>query len=224
MITIPLEEPPSAALGLDEGRRRQLVRGETLFSPGEFPDFVFRLESGLVKICAPEAFSGRDAVLDLIRPGQIFGIKQALLGTAHTSSAKCLADGGVFEIPTEMFIGRCESEPAMWRSVAQHLGEQQETLHRRIDMLIRRDVEYRLATTLLDLAESFGPEQTGDYVIPLSQEDFADLVGATRETASGKLNQFQKKRLVRLGRRRVVIARLEPLRALLDVNQRPRRD
>ncbi|HBY59012.1 MAG TPA: hypothetical protein DEH78_04275, partial [Solibacterales bacterium] len=122
------------------------------------------------------------------------------------------------------FIGRCESEPAMWRSVAQHLGEQQETLHRRIDMLIRRDVEYRLATTLLDLAESFGPEQTGDYVIPLSQEDFADLVGATRETASGKLNQFQKKRLVRLGRRRVVIARLEPLRALLDVNQRPRRD
>lgn len=195
------------------------VKGERfyrIYAEGDRPDYVYLLDSGLVKA----SVTGRDdkeIVLSIVSPGHLFGLHGVLLERARSSHAVVLADAVFHEIPQRSFLQYCEQRPEVWRYLAQVLARRQGELHRKIQLLVLHDVEYRLLTSLLELAELCGPEEPNGsvYSIPLSQEDLADIIGATRETTSNKLNVLARRKLLVLGRRRVVISSLDALRAAL---------
>lgn len=192
-------------------------RFSKIYEQGMAPDFVYWVESGLVKVTV----GGRDRkeiVLRVIPAGGLFGLLGVLQGDERTGNAIALTRTGIFAIPRTAFLEYCDRHPEFWIYLAKLLAREQRALNHRIQLLVLYDVEYRLVSSLIQLSELCGPEEAGSPIhsIPLSQEDIAVVIGATRETTSNKLNYLAKRNLVLLGRRRVAIPSLDNLRAVLN--------
>ncbi|MDX2153268.1 MAG: Crp/Fnr family transcriptional regulator [Bryobacteraceae bacterium] len=203
------------SLLLDGRESSPTVRGQIIFSEGRPPEFVYFLHSGLVKVCRG-ASASKEIVLGVAHPGELFGLKNAILDKKHWDRATVLVSGELTAIPRLDFLKLCDSKPELWRIIARMLSERQEELHRRVEMLVLASVEQRLLSCLVELAE-FGPYAPEEgHSIPLSQGDLADIIGATRETTSNKLNRLAQRDLVVLGRRRVIVPRPAQLRTALN--------
>lgn len=188
-----------------------------IFREGEASGFLYLLESGLVKVCA-RAPDHHEIVLRVIGPGGLFGLAGLLGGSTRSAHAVALSKFTMTVIPREVMLHYCERNVDFWAFLAKSLAEHQAGLYRKIRMLVLHDVRYRLLSCLIELCELCGPDASAStiYSIPLSQEDLALIIGATRETTSNKLNQLARQKLVILGRRRVVVGSVENLRAALE--------
>ncbi|MBL8227429.1 MAG: Crp/Fnr family transcriptional regulator [Bryobacterales bacterium] len=183
-----------------------------LYEEGSLADSIYYLESGLVKIfkhCA----GGRDVVLGLIRPGEVFG-EEALLTRGHRcTSAEVVSEASVSVVPREAMLGFCHESPETWRLVADQLLRRAQVLEKKLELFMSRGVEYRILHYLAELAEVLGvPQADGSCAVSFSQVEIAALVGATRETTSSALNELARRGLVVLGRRRLVVAPPKVLR------------
>jgi CRP-like cAMP-binding protein len=184
-------------------------RFTTLYSEGSPADSVLFLESGLVKLCKP-GDDGKELILEIIAPGELFG--ELALGTEPTRlvDAQVMIESTVYLIPKTIFMSFCDGHAAMWPGLAQLLLQRTRNLQEKIELLCSRDVEYRILHCLAACAPSFGTlSGTGEYAIPLSQAELASLIGATRETTSTALNQLARRGLIRLGRRKIILASLD---------------
>ncbi len=203
-------------VNLPGAARLQGTRFRSIFEEGDSPDHLYLVESGLAKlsICVGDR---KEIVLGVVAPGQFAGLASVVLGTPRTSRAVFLTEAIAVEIPRTSFLEYCEENPSFWRSLTETLAHRQNDLYRKIQLLVLHDVEYRLLQCLLELAEVCGPDEPDGRIhsIPLSQEDVAVIIGATRETTSNKLNVLARRNLVILGRRRVVISSLEAVRQAL---------
>lgn len=188
-----------------------------IFREGDESSFLYLLESGLVKICA-RGSGDQEIVLRVLGPGGVFGLAGLLGDSPRTAHAVALSRVNIMAVPRGAVLDYCRHHPDFWAFLAKLLADHQAGLYRKIRMLVLHDVRYRLLSCLIELSEICGPDAPGSpiYSIPLSQEDLALIIGATRETTSNKLNELARRKLVILGRRRVVIGSLDNLRADLD--------
>lgn len=94
-------------------------------------------------------------------------------------------------------------------------------IERRIESILYARVEVRILSLLVELAETTIRAEglpAESVSIPLSQSEIAQLIGATRETASTTLNRLERRGLLRLGRRQIEVASLEALRSAATPN------
>lgn len=195
----------------------QCRRFTILYSAGNAADSVFFLESGLVKIVkhGPE---NKEVLLNLVRPGEIFGEEALLLGGYRHSTAEVIQEASVSIIPKEIFLRFCNQSPDSWKLIAELIARREQDLEQKVELLLMRDVEHRILFYLAELAEAVGvkaPEDNG-YTIHFSQGEIASLVGATRETTSSTLNALARRGLVSLGRRRLVVSSPSSLRSAAE--------
>jgi CRP/FNR family cyclic AMP-dependent transcriptional regulator len=97
------------------------------------------------------------------------------------------------------------------------LLETRRVLERKIEDLVFKDVNSKLAELLLKLAKSHGVEdERGTLVaMKMTHQEMANLIGSTRETVSLTLSQFKRKKLISTDARKVIITDPEGLKALL---------
>lgn len=196
------------------------IRGERflkIYAQGEAADFVYLVESGLVKVMVT-GLERTEIVLKVVPPGGLFGLIGVLQGSERTANAVALTRTTIIAIPAAGFLEYGDRYPEFWNYVTKSMAKDQAALHQRIQLLTLHDVQYRLVSSLIQLSEMCGSEEPGSpmHSIPLSQEDISVFIGATRETTSNKLNLLAKRKLVLLGRRRVAVPSLENLRAALN--------
>ncbi len=89
-------------------------------------------------------------------------------------------------------------KPTLAFRVLQNLGEQKRVLERKIAGFVFKDVPARLAEALLELGESYGQPCAHGLALELviTQQDLADLVGATRSVVNATLKPFQRRGLI----------------------------
>jgi CRP-like cAMP-binding protein len=174
------------------------------------------LESGLVKI-HKRGDEGKEIILQIVGPGELFGEQALGMENTRAAAAEVLHEGVIHVIPRDIFLRFCDSRPEIWRQLAELLVVRKRHLEKKIELLCLRDVEYRILYYLAELAATFGTRADGqEYSIPLSQGELASLIGATRETTSTTLNALARRGLVKLGRRQLVLASLDGVRAAAD--------
>jgi CRP/FNR family transcriptional regulator, cyclic AMP receptor protein len=202
--------------------RRSLYRGVSLFKEGDRADLIFLLDSGLVKL-SHNVDSHRRTIIRLVRPGELVG-DRTMSGTIYRFTAEVLSDGAAWEINRELFRQTCDAVPAVLSWVTGQVEKRLAEVEKRIELIMFARVEKRVLSLLADLAEttaltcSLAPESVQ---IPLSQSEIAQLIGATRETASTTLNQLERRGLLRLGRRQIELVSLPAVReALLGEDDR----
>jgi CRP/FNR family transcriptional regulator len=188
-------------------------RFTVLYSPGSASDSVYYLESGLVKI-VKGGDDEKEVLLHLVGPAEIFGEDSVLNGGARTASAEVVSEASIAIIPKDAFLSFCDRQPGGWRLVAEQASRRTRHLEQKLELFIVRDVEYRVLYYLAELAEALGvPQPDGRRALGFSQGEIACLVGATRETTSTTLNALARRGLVELGRRRLLVAEPQLLRA-----------
>ena len=167
---------------------RRLERGDTLFSTGERPDAMYVVLSGLIAIITT-APDGRDSVISLMEEGDLFGEMGLFDGRGRSAGARALEAGEVLAVPYGPVRRLYENHPDhLWRVVSM-LVRRLRAAGTALTDSVFLDVVGRTAKRLLSFA---GDDDT--FVLPVTQEELAAMVGASRERVNKAISQF-----VRLG-------------------------
>jgi CRP/FNR family transcriptional regulator, cyclic AMP receptor protein len=191
----------------------RLSRGQTLFNEGEVGDRLYVILEGKVKLtrAAPD---GRENLLSVLGPSEMFGELSLFDPRPRTATATALTDVQLAGLGHDdlrpWLTGRPEVALHLLRALAQRLRRTNDVMAD----LVFTDVPGRVAKQLLDLAERFGqPTEAGLHVHhDLTQEELAQLVGASRETVNKALADFAGRGWLRIEARAVVILDIERLR------------
>lgn len=215
LATVPLFaalEPEAAAALLASMQEHHLQRGEVIFAEGEAGDRLFVILEGKVKL-GQTAVDGRESLIAVLGPGGMFGELSLFDPGPRTSTATALTDCHVASMARAALrpwlTGRPEVAEALLQALAQRIRRTNETLAD----LVFYDVPGRVAKALIDLSEKFGqPIDSGLRVEhDLTQEELAQLVGASRETVNKALADFVSRGWLRLEPRAVILLDLERL-------------
>ncbi|MGH3344436.1 MAG: Crp/Fnr family transcriptional regulator [Carbonactinosporaceae bacterium] len=192
-----------------------LERGEALFREGDPGDRLYVVIDGKIKLHRTSS-DGRENMIAVLGPGDMFGELSLFDPGPRTATASALTDSRLRGLGHDALrpwlTGRPEVAAALLRQVARRLRRTNETMAD----LVFSDVPGRVAKALIDLSKRFGVQShEGVHVThDLTQEELAQLVGASRETVNKALADFVTRGWLRLEARAVV---------LLDVDRLARR-
>jgi CRP-like cAMP-binding protein len=186
-----------------------LSRGDALFHEGDPGDALYVVVEGKIKL-GRSSGDGRENLTAVLGPGDMFGELSLFDPGPRTSTATALTSTRLLALGhTELqpwLSTRPEVARALLRAMARRLRRTNETLAD----LVFSDVPGRVAKALLQLAQRFGSQEAGLLRVThdLTQEEIAQLVGASRETVNKALADFAARGWLRLEGKSVLI--LEP--------------
>ncbi len=191
----------------------KLSRGEQLFAEGDEGDRLYVVLDGKIKLTRASP-DGRENLLSVIGPGEMFGELSLFDPRPRTSSASAVTDAQLAALAHDKLLiwltGRPEVALHLLRALAQRLRRANDVMAD----LVFTDVPGRVAKQLLDLAGRFGEQQVDGLHVnhDLTQEELAQLVGASRETVNKALADFVARGWIQLSARSVVLLDTERLR------------
>ena len=192
---------------------RRFSKGSTIFAPGDTPDALYVLVSGLVTL-SHLSEGGQESILRVFGPGDVFG-ELFLTVPARPFLARALTACVVTLIPRKTFLHLVSTIPrigfnftcVLSRHLAEMAFDRAQSSHKWSSQ--------RLALTLLKLAAAHGVEQEGGTAITLAltHQILADMIGTSRETVTRDLRRLKQKGMVSQRGRTLVIqpARLKAL-------------
>jgi CRP-like cAMP-binding protein len=181
---------PEVLAGLaDAGRQRQLVRGDVLFREGDPADKLYLVTRGRLAIAIANPIDHRETVVSLMEPGDLFGEMGMLDDGPRSAMARALEPSEVLEIPYDTVVAAFRAEPSMLWGVARLLAGRLRTMDEALADSVFLDVTGRTAKRLLELSEG-----SDEFILPVTQEELAGMVGASRERVNKAIASF-----IRLG-------------------------
>lgn len=183
-----------------------LPRGQAVFHEGDPGDRLYIIRSGKVKL-GRRSVDGRENLLSVLGPGEMFGELSLFDPGPRTATASAVADARLFELSHGELISWMERYPAVASHLLGALARRLRRTNEALADLVFSDVPGRVAKALLDLSSRFGePVEDGLRVThDLTQEELAQLVGASRETVNKALADFTSRGWVRRDGRAVVL-------------------
>jgi CRP/FNR family cyclic AMP-dependent transcriptional regulator len=189
-----------------------LRRGETLFNEGDSGDRLYLVMEGKVKL-GHRSSDGRENLLAVLGPGELLGELTLFDPGERTATATAVSPSRLLELQHGPFMELIDGRPELAKHMLKALAQRLRRTNSALADLVFSDVPGRVAKALLDLAERFG-ERSGDGVRvahDLTQEELAQLVGASRETVNKSLADFVARGWIRLEGRAVQLLDLERL-------------
>lgn len=169
---------------LDAAERLELRRGDVLFREGDEPDRLYVVESGRVAI-ANRSVDGRESVMALMERGDLFGEMGLLDGLGRSAAARALEASAVIAIPYPPVKAVFEDRPERLWGVVALLAGRLRSMDAALADSVFLDVTGRTAKRLLELANG-----SDDFVLPVTQEELAGMVGASRERVNKAIASF----------------------------------
>ena len=190
----------------------RLVKGATLFSEGDSGDHLFVIIEGKLKL-GTSSGDGRENLLSVLGPGEMFGELSLFDPGPRTSTATAVTDVRLLSLGHDKVIPWVTQHPQVALELLARLAQRLRRTNEVLGDLVFSDVPGRVAKALIDLGERFGKEtDEGLYVHhDLTQEELAQLVGASRETVNKALADFAGRNWIRLDGRAVLITDKERL-------------
>ncbi len=227
MLARPIAAPPSLLSEVGDARGffkiESYPTGSIIYRPGDPADRAFLLRSGRVRLLRPAGSSGPlaghsgESVHALLRPGDLFG---ELLRPSDATMEEFAVAGGeteVWVIESGELRALVEARPPLAMEIIRGLTERLRSMRRRVNALTFKEVPARLAESLLVLGETHGDRCPHGGEIDLrgiTQQDLADLVGASRSFVSTLINEMKRDGLLSSAGRVLCIRNQRELRRL----------
>ena len=190
----------------------EFSRGQVIFAEGEPGDRLYIVGTGKVKV-GRKSPDGRENLLMVAGPSDMFGELSIFDPGPRTATATALTEVKLLGLGhgdlQPWLNARPEVAAALLRAVARRLRKTNDQM----SDLVFSDVPGRVARALLDLSRRFGVQsEEGIHVVhDLTQEELAQLVGASRETVNKALADFAGRGWLRLEARAVILLDVERL-------------
>ncbi|ADG80504.1 Transcriptional regulator, Crp/Fnr family OS=Tsukamurella paurometabola (strain ATCC 8368 / DSM/ CCUG 35730 / CIP 100753 / JCM 10117 / KCTC 9821 / NBRC 16120 / NCIMB 702349 / NCTC 13040) OX=521096 GN=Tpau_3932 PE=4 SV=1 [Tsukamurella paurometabola] len=187
-------------------------RGHVIFSEGEPGDRLYIILSGKVKL-GRRSPDGRENLLSVMGPSDMFGEMSIFDPGPRTSSATTITEVRAMTMDREALRAWIRDRPEIAEQLLRVLARRLRRTNNNLADLIFTDVPGRVAKQLLQLAQRFGTHENGALRVThdLTQEEIAQLVGASRETVNKALADFAHRGWLRLEGKSVVITDSERL-------------
>src|SRR5262245_3917081 len=195
---------------LTEVRRRQVI-----YLPGDPGHSVYFVNGGRVKISKVNR-DGKELTLAYRGPGEIFGELALIDGGPREDMAEAMDNALLTVVAREEFEHLVERERSVGYRLTKVLAPRRREVEAKIEHLVFKDVNAKLAGLLIRLAGEYGVDDSRGTLVALkiTHQEMANLIGSTRETVSLTLSQFKRRGLIQTDGRKVIIADREGLRAL----------
>ena len=186
--------------------------GHVIFAEGEPGDRLYIIISGKVKI-GNRSPNGQETLLAILGPSDMFGELSVFDPGPRTSSATTITEVRAVSMDRDALRAWIADRPEIAEQLLRVLARRLRRTNNNLADLIFTDVPGRVAKLLLQLAQRFGTQDDGALRVTheLTQEEIAQLVGASRETVNKALAEFAHRGWIRLDAKTVWICDSERL-------------
>jgi CRP/FNR family transcriptional regulator len=192
-------------------REQRAGKGTVLFVEGADADSLWAVKEGLIHI-VKSGPGGREIVLEVIPPGELFGAVVALQERPYPASAVAAEPSVVWRLPARLARDLCQRYPTLRAAIMEEVATRLRAAHDRLRSVALERVEQRLARVVLALAEKMGRQAEGGVALNVTRQELADMIGTTVETTIRLTSKWQQDGLVRSHRHELVLADLDGLR------------
>ena len=196
------------SLVMDVRRRRFVYRA------GEQADALYAIIKGRIKLCRIETNTTREAVIDILPQGSLFG-ESALYSTAgrRENCAVAYESCTLLKIPADQFKVGMSQEPLLHDFTFRLIGHRLEHAEQRLADFALNAIPARLDRLLVDFSHRYGVRESAGVLIdiPLPHREIASIVGSTRESVTVRLNAMRREGTIEFVNRRILVKRPEGL-------------
>ncbi|MFO7262580.1 MAG: hypothetical protein A6D91_05515 [Bacillaceae bacterium G1] len=198
--------------------RRRFPKNAVIFHEGQPREAVYFVLDGLVKTTKADA-AGKEQTISLLHSGEMFPHIGLFHDVPYPATATALLDTELAVIAIDAFRRLMAHHPETAAQVIARMERKINELQHRLQTM-STDVQQRFITELLQLADEFGIEQDGRTVlpIPLTHQEWASLLGTTRETINRIVNQLKKERLLFTDKRHLILAHRDRLQQKVNAD------
>jgi len=176
---------------------RHFRAGQVIYLEGDVADKLYILEKGWIKATRISR-EGREQAMLFLEAGEIFGDIAVFSETTYPGTVTALEDVDVWEIPAQEFLQLIQELPLLAMAIIRHLSDRVLHYIKLVEDLSLRDVEARLANTLLQHAELIN----GSLLVRRRQwttfDEMAVRLGTVRDVLSRVLKKLESEGLLKV--------------------------
>ena len=197
----------------DLTREKSYPKGSVIVFEDDPGDSLFVVREGRVRVVLV-AEDGREVILGVLGVGEHFGELSLIDDQPRSAHVIAMEDATLLVLRREDFRKRVEQSPSVAWALLIELSRRLRAADGKIGGLVLLDVPGRIARLLLD----FGADEPGGVIDkPLTHQTIANMIGASRETVSRTMREFQDLGWVKVERRRIAVADADALRKRAQV-------
>jgi CRP/FNR family transcriptional regulator len=192
-------------------------RGEAIWMAGAPSEFFAIVGSGFVKMTRTTP-QGAEVAVELLGPGQCFGLLAALEGRNFPLSAVAVTNTWYGKVTSRTLLDLYQSNAALRDQMLRTLAPRLRKAHDMMARMSSGKVEQRIAAVLLILGETYGRKGKLGGIrlnVPLTRQDVAEMAGTSVETCIRVMSKWQKLEIVTTERQVITIRDIDAVSALL---------
>ena len=186
---------------------RTVSRGEYLYQEDVIDPPLFLVEKGQIAMLQ-SSVEGKELIVAMIRPGDLFGLVTALDTSPSLLAARANRESEVLIVSKKTFLLFLEAHSRLAFRFAEYISRKLRASQGLSKVLAYDDVLTRICFVLKSLMPYTAPSDHAPEpcVLDLTRQDLASLTGSRPETVVRVLKQLERNGLVKLGlRRRIII-------------------
>ena len=189
-------------------REKAYPKGSVILFEDDPGDSLYVVRDGRVKVVLVGE-DGREVILGMLSVGEHFGELSLIDDQPRSAHVIAMEDSTVLVLRREDFRRRVEASPSVAWALLTELSRRLRVADGKICGLVLLDVPGRIARLLLDFAQA-GESKTIEK--PLTHQTIAQMIGASRETVSRAMRDFQDEGWIAVEHRRITLANPDALK------------
>ncbi|MFY7739426.1 MAG: Crp/Fnr family transcriptional regulator [Flavobacterium sp.] len=186
---------------------KKAKKGDVIyFSSSDVPR-IFLLKKGNIKIVSIDE-EGNETIKEILQKGDLFGELSLEQDSEVNEYAKALTDEvSICSFLLSDFEDLLVRNPSLALSYTKFVGLKMKRFKNNYSNLVTKDAKSRLSSFLKDWAQREGKFEGNKVVIEnyLTQNDIAQIICTSRQTATLLLNELEEKNLIYYNRREIII-------------------
>ncbi|MEZ5933806.1 MAG: Crp/Fnr family transcriptional regulator [Alphaproteobacteria bacterium] len=185
---------------------RRFTNGQVIFQKGDPGTSMMAVLSGRVRISAYSE-DGREIILNMVDPGQLFGEIALLDGKERSADATAMGKTELLILDRRDFLPFLERNPKSAVQLIEVLCARLRRTSEMVESIAFLDFGARLARLLVQMAEHYGKETEAGLLIDIriSQSDLGNLIASTRESVNRQLSAWSQDGVISIDQGKITI-------------------
>jgi CRP/FNR family transcriptional regulator len=200
-------DPETLARLADSARASDFRRRRFVYRRGEVADSLYVIAWGRVKLCSIDEATEREAVIDIIGAGAVFGESSLYSAGVREKCAIAYEQARLLKIPAGVYREGMAASRELYDYTFRMVGQRLARAERRVVDFALDAIPARLDKLLAELSTRYGREEEGGVLIDLAlpHREIASIVGSTRESVTVRLNAMRRAGIIDFVDRKILI-------------------
>lgn len=192
-------------------KRMQFKKKQPIYSEGNLPRGVYLIEKGAVK-CFITNKDDKDYIASIHKPGDYFGYIAILEDKPYSDNAEAIEETTLYFIPKDDFINLVLKNRLVAHQLLKMISGNVTQQQDRMIKLAYNSVRKRVAEGLIHLESTLNTKRTDQFILTISRQDLANMVGTASESVIRTLSDFKEEGLIGIKGASITILALDKLK------------